>query len=148
MPGSIASYVHNEGALAALVELRYRESTTVRTEAFQALARDLAMHIVAMHPVVVKPSQLDRHAWSERLASLSSQLQQLPPQERLPQLERARTDYERSFCLLKQPFVKGSGATVEEHLAEVSSQLSERIEVVRFVRLEAGEHSVAADGEA
>ena len=136
MPSLVASYVHDEGRVGVLVELRFRESTSARTSEFNMLAHEIAMQVAAMDPVVVNPSQLNATEWSHRLAQLSSSpsLASLAPGERIAALETGRLQYERQFCLLKQPFIKDDTVLVEDRIAEVAAQLSERIEVVRFCR--------------
>lgn len=137
MPGLVASYVHDEGRIGVLVELRFRESTSARTTELNLLARELAMQVAAMQPAVVNPSQLNATEWSTELARLSSSpsIASLPAAE----LEAARRQYERNFCLLKQPFIKDDSILVEDRVAEVAHSLSERIEIVRFCRYVADE---------
>lgn len=104
MPTYIASYVHGEGIAGVLVELSIRESTSARTADLQLLGRELAMHIAAMAPRVVNPSQLNIDEWNEELARISSSasIAALPPAARLAALQAARVKYERDFCLLKR----------------------------------------------
>ena len=136
MPGCVTSYVHSEGTVGALVELRFKDSTSARTSELQTLARELAMQVAAMQPSVVNPSQLNSTEWSEELAriSASASIAAMPPSERVEALREAREKYEGHFCLLKQPFIKGPPGLVEDRIAEVSAQLGEQIEVVRFAR--------------
>ncbi len=49
----IESYVHN-GGIGVLVELAFSDSTTARSDVFQRLAKDLAMHIAAMAPASIE----------------------------------------------------------------------------------------------
>jgi elongation factor Ts len=51
--GTIGSYVHHGGRIAVLVELNCETDFVANTEAFQQLARDLAMHVAAANPVSV-----------------------------------------------------------------------------------------------
>ena len=136
MPGYVCAYVHGEGAVGALVELRFRESTTARTSELQTLGRELAMQVAAMQPLVVNPSQIGTAEWSEELARISASpsIVAMSPPERVEALRKARERYEGHFCLLKQPFIKSSTQLVEDRVAEISAQLAEQIEVVRFTR--------------
>jgi elongation factor Ts len=139
MPSYVATYMHGEGAIGVLVELRFRESTSARTSELQALGRDLAMHIAAMQPKVVHPAQLNIGEWSAELERISASpsIAAMLPEERVEALRMAREKYEDHFCLLKQPFIKSSSALVEDRIAEAASQLGEQIEVVRFTRFAA-----------
>ncbi len=48
--GTIAAYVHNTGAVGALVALHCETDFVSKNEEFKTLARDVAMHISAMDP--------------------------------------------------------------------------------------------------
>ena len=48
--GTIASYIHNKGAVGALVRLSCETDFVSKNEEFTALARDIAMHVSAMRP--------------------------------------------------------------------------------------------------
>ena len=132
----VASYVHSDGIAGALVELSVGDITSAKTAELQDLGRELAMHITAMAPRVVNPSQLNIDEWNAELSRLSSSasIARLPPAERVEALRAARERYERDFCLLKQPFVKDESLTVEDRISRTAGALGERIEVLRFAR--------------
>jgi len=48
--GYIASYVHNTGKVAAMVEVLCETDFVAKNETFQEMARNIAMHVVAMSP--------------------------------------------------------------------------------------------------
>lgn len=48
--GFIASYVHSNGRVAALVEILCETDFVARNDEFQAMARDIAMQVVSMNP--------------------------------------------------------------------------------------------------
>ncbi len=52
--GAVASYIHSNGALGAIVELRSETDFVSKNEAFRALAEDLAMQVAATAPADVK----------------------------------------------------------------------------------------------
>lgn len=52
--GSIASYIHGGGTSGTLLELSCETDFVAKNEAFQALARDIAMHVAAMNPANVE----------------------------------------------------------------------------------------------
>ncbi|MBI2100091.1 MAG: translation elongation factor Ts [Candidatus Vogelbacteria bacterium] len=52
--GAISSYVHNNAAVGALVEINCETDFVARAEGFRALADDLAMHIAAFEPPTVE----------------------------------------------------------------------------------------------
>ncbi len=48
--GTVAAYIHNQGAVGALVALSCETDFVSKNEEFVALAKDIAMHITAMRP--------------------------------------------------------------------------------------------------
>ena len=48
--GYIASYVHANNKVAAMVEILCETDFVARNEEFQVMAKDVAMHVVAMNP--------------------------------------------------------------------------------------------------
>jgi elongation factor Ts len=140
VPSRIYSYVHTHEKIGALVEIDCIDEPSLRTHEFRQLAIDIAMQVAASEPIVVDPSgltasDLNRELWRfDNALSLFA----LPLEERLAEFELAREKYERILCLSKQPFIRDDSITVEQRIAEVSKELSEKISVVRFVRMAAG----------
>lgn len=52
--GIIAQYVHNNGKIGALVELRCETDFVAQNKEFKQLGKDIAMQVVAMNPEDVK----------------------------------------------------------------------------------------------
>src|SRR5688500_10670749 len=52
--GSVGSYIHMGGKIGVLVEVNCETDFVARNEAFQALVRDVAMHIAAANPVAIR----------------------------------------------------------------------------------------------
>jgi len=48
--GTIAAYIHGNGAIGVMVELACETDFVARNEEFKALAHDIAMHVAAMNP--------------------------------------------------------------------------------------------------
>lgn len=52
--GYVASYTHNTGKVAAMVEILCETDFVAKNEEFQTMARDIAMQISAMNPANLK----------------------------------------------------------------------------------------------
>src|SRR5215207_8910610 len=52
--GAIGSYIHMGGKIGVLVEVNCETDFVARNEAFQALVRDVAMHVAAASPVAIR----------------------------------------------------------------------------------------------
>lgn len=56
--GMIVSYIHRDGGIGVLLELRCETDFVAKTAEFQALGHDIAMHIAAMKPLYVVPEDI------------------------------------------------------------------------------------------
>jgi elongation factor Ts len=139
MPQYIASYVHGEGKVGVLVQLSCNDSFSVRTEEFKNLAHDLTLQIAASKPLSVSSSDLAPEHWERELSILNERLAGFDTAERQRRLKQMREQFEREWCLLKQPYIKDQTVSVEALLSQVGQKLRDRISVVRFVRYEATE---------
>src|SRR6266571_9135089 len=52
--GSVASYIHAGGKIGVIVDVNCESDFVARTEAFQQLCHDVAMHIAALEPRYVR----------------------------------------------------------------------------------------------
>src|ERR687884_1860603 len=57
--GAVGSYIHMGGKVGVLVEVNCETDFVARTEEFQALVKDIAMHIAAAEPRYVSRDQVD-----------------------------------------------------------------------------------------
>src|SRR5512133_3623915 len=56
--GTVGSYIHMGGKIGVLVELNCETDFVAKTEAFQAMAKDLAMHVAASNPLYVRSEEI------------------------------------------------------------------------------------------
>lgn len=139
--GLIASYVHAGSKLGVLVEVNCETDFVAKTDEFQGLARDLAMHIAAAAPQFIRredvpPAVLDK----EKEIFLAQAKESGKPAAVLDKIVAGRLEkYYGEVCLLEQPFVKDSGMMINDLLTQKISKLGENISVRRFARYRLGE---------
>ncbi len=139
--GTIGSYVHTGGRIAVMVELNCETDFVANTDEFQALARDLAMHIAASNPLAVSEADIPAEVIERERAVYLEQVRNEGKPENIQEKiveGKIRKFFEES-TLLKQPFVKNPDQTVEQLIVEVSARTGEKVEVARFVRYAVGE---------
>jgi len=136
MHGYIGSYVHEEGQMAAMVELRIRGHESPPPEAIQLLAREIAMQVTAMQPSTVDATGIEQE-WGREMQFMSARLQSLDPSERERKIASERAKFERHFCLLEQPYIRESGS-VRQHIEKTEALYGVTVEVVRFIRYAVG----------
>ncbi|MBI5913496.1 elongation factor Ts [Candidatus Azambacteria bacterium] len=134
--GIITSYMHGEGRIGVLLELKCETDFVARNEEFKELAHDIALHIAAMAPQYAKPEDVPEHALAVEMKMFEEQTSELKkPAEIVKQIIEGKVKkYYDEVCLLNQPFVKNDTMTVKDRIAESVSKLGENIEVGRFAR--------------
>jgi elongation factor Ts len=141
--GTVGSYVHHGGRIAVMVELNCETDFVANTDAFQGLARDLAMHVAATNPVAVSEADVPDDVIERERAVYLEQVRNEGKPENIQEkiVEGKMRKFFEDVTLLKQPFVKNPDQTIEQLIVDVSAKTGEKIEVARFVRYAVGEAS-------
>ena len=139
--GVIASYIHMGGKIGVLVELNCETDFVAKTEAFQVLAKDLAMHVAASNPVYVRPEEIPTDALEREKEIYKSQLVTEKKPEKIWDkiIDGKLKKFYEEVCLLQQKFIKNTDITVETLVNEMIAKTGENIIVRRFVRFQLGE---------
>lgn len=138
--GIIGSYVHMGAKVAALVELNCETDFVARTEAFQTLARDLAMQVVASRPLYTRREEIPAADLERERVAYTAQLADSGKPDDVVQriVEGKLEKFYQETCLLEQPFIKDPNITVGDLVKAAVAKLGENIVVRRFARLEVG----------
>lgn len=139
--GIVGHYIHAGSKQASLVELNCETDFVARTEDFQALARDLAMHVVAARPLYLRredvPADMvarEKEIYGEQMANSGK------PAHVLEKITEGKLDkWYSEVCLLEQGFVKDPDTTIQQLLTQAIAKLGENIKVNRFARIAIGE---------
>src|SRR5579863_4523783 len=138
--GAVGTYIHAGGKIGVLVELNCESDFVARTEDFQELLRDIAMHIAASDPRYVKPEDvttedLEREKEIYR-AQAAATGKPAPVIEKIVDGKMAK--FYEEVCLLEQPFIKDQSVSIKELIAQKVAKLGENITVRRFARFKVG----------
>ena len=139
--GAVGSYIHTGGSIGVLVEVNCETDFVARTDEFQELVRDIAMHIAASEPRFVAreevtPEDLEREREIYREQAEASG----KPAEVVERIVDGKMEkFFGELVLLEQPFVKNPDVTVGELIAEKVGKIGENIQVRRFTRYKLGE---------
>jgi elongation factor Ts len=138
--GIIGHYIHHNQRVGVLVELNCETDFVARNELFQALAKDLAMHIAMMNPRYISAEEIPAEELEkERQIYIQAALNEGKPQQIAEKIAEGRLKkYLEEVVLLEQPFVKDDKAKVKELIQEAIAKTGENIVVRRFCRLELG----------
>jgi elongation factor Ts len=138
--GVIASYIHHNGRLGALVEVNCETVEGSRAPQVAALARDIAEHVAAAAPLGVRREDLSPTLVAERRRAFEDELRAHGKAETLiPALADAKMrEYLRSVVLLEQHCIREPSVTIRELIDEVAASIGERVQVRRFSRFHMG----------
>ena len=149
--GLIATYIHHGGQLGVLVEVNCESDFVARTDDFQGLVHDLAMHIAAADPQFIRkedvtPAALEKEKDIQRARALAEG----KPEKIIEKIIEGRlSKFYEEICLLEQPFVKENTLTIDQLIKTKIAKLGENIVVSRFVRFKVGDApSTGSGGEA
>ena len=139
--GAVGSYIHAGGKIGVLVEVNCETDFVARTEDFQQLVRDIAMHIAAADPRYVRREEVTGdHLDAERRIYRQQALDEGKPEKIVDRIVEGRVEkFYGQAVLLEQPFVKNPDQTVAEMIAEKVGKIGENIQVRRFARFVLGE---------
>jgi elongation factor Ts len=107
--GLISIHVSDDGKLGVMVEVNCESDFVARTEDFQALASDVAAHIAATKPKLVKLEEVT---------------------------EAERENFKQHEALYTQKYTKDDSTTVGEMVKTKIAKLGENINISRFIIFE------------
>ena len=124
--GIVESYVHSNNRIAVLISVTGGDET---------LARDVAMHIAAVNPLVVRAEDVPKEEIAKETEIYSAQARESgKPEEIIEKMISGRLrKFVAEVSLLEQPFVKDPDVTVGKLLKDAGAS------IVQFVRFEVGE---------
>ena len=139
--GAIASYVHFNGRVGVLVEVNCETDFVARTDDFQGLTRDLALHIASADPIAVSVEDVAADVVERERAIFRAQAAESGKPEAIweKMVEGKLKKFYQERVLLEQPFVKDDKQTVGQLVKAVSGKVGENVVVRRFVRFGLGE---------
>jgi elongation factor Ts len=137
----VGSYIHAGGKIAVLVEVNCESDFVARTDEFQHLAHDLAMHIAAQDPRFIRKEEVTPEILAKEKEIYRAQALAAGKPEKVVEriVEGKMEKFYEEVCLLEQHFVKDPGQTVGQFVASHVGKLGENISVRRFIRFKVGE---------
>lgn len=139
--GLVGSYIHAGGKVGVLVEINCETDFVAKTEEFQSLVKDIAMHIAALNPYYVRREDVPQDVIErERSIYTTQAAQSNKPEKVIEKMVDGKIEkFFQEACLLEQPFVKNPDITVKDLLTATLAKLGENISIKRFARFKVGE---------
>jgi elongation factor Ts len=139
--GAVGTYIHAGGKIGVLLEINCESDFVARTEDFQELLKDIAMHIAAVDPRYVGREEVTAADLAREKDIFASQAAATgkPAQVIEKIVEGKMSKFYEEVCLLEQPFIKEASLTIAQLIAQKVAKLGENISVRRFARFKIGE---------
>ncbi len=139
--GTIGSYVHFDNRTAVIVEVNCETDFVAKTDDFQGLAKQIALHIASQAPLSVTPDDIPEDVVARERKVYEEQVKEQgkPDDIALKIVEGKLNKFFKETTLLAQPFVKNPDQTIGELITEMSAKTGEKIEVARFQRFKVGD---------
>ena len=139
--GLITSYIHLGGKIGVLVEVNCETDFVARTEDFQNLAKEVAMHIAAADPKWVRREEVPAEAIEKEKAIYRAQMENTgkPAQVLDKIIEGKLGNFYSQFVLVDQPSIRDGNVTIGQLITQATAKTGENIQVKRFVRFRVGE---------
>jgi len=143
--GVVGSYIHMGGKVGVLVEVNCETDFVARSEEFQQLVKDIAMHVAAAEPRYVSRDEVTLEMLEKERDIARAQAKNDPKNANKPEqviekiVEGRLNKFYEEVVLLDQPFIKDPAKTVGELVTEKIAKTGEKVTIRRFARYKMGE---------
>ena len=139
--GMVGHYIHMGGKIGVLVEVNCETDFAARSDDFQTLVKDIAMHVAASNPrwtrredVTPEELQKEKEIYKDQARASGK------PEHIVDKIAEGKLEsFYKETCLYDQAFVKDPNISVEQLINNLIGKIGENIRVRRFVRYVTGE---------
>ena len=130
--GVVDAYLHTPDPnlppkLGVLVELDCETDFVAKTDEFQRLAHEIALHIAVADPSYLRREDVPEHVVEKEREIYASQA------------EGKLNDYYKQVVLLDQPYIRDDKQSIQDLLDTYSAKVREKLVLRRFSRFKVGE---------
>jgi len=142
--GLVGNYIHMGGQVGVLVEVGCESDFVARTNEFQQLTREIAMHIAAASPLYVTREQVPEADLEREKSIFRAQFEEAkkPPEVVDKIVEGKINSYYQQVVLLDQPSIRDPKTSIGDLVTAAIAKMGENITVARFARFKIGESGV------
>jgi elongation factor Ts len=140
--GTVASYIHANGKVGALVEVDCETDFVAKNDDFLGFARDIALHIAAAAPAYVSEDEVPEDVKAAEAKIFEEQSKDKPDNVRPKIVEGKLRKWLADVVLLNQEHVntdRYEGKSIEELRAEIAAKTGENVVIRRFSRFAVGD---------
>lgn len=137
--GLVEAYIHHGGRVGVLIEVNCESDFVAKTDAFKALVRDIAMHIVAANPQFINRDEVSEEFLAKEREIAAASVAGKPAEVVEKIVSGKMEKIYSQVCLMEQPFIKNPDLSVKDIVTEAIAKMGENIIVRRFSRFGIGE---------
>ena len=139
--GTIGTYIHLGGRIGVMVEVNCESDFVARTDDFNNLVKEVAMHIAAADPKWVRREDVPADAIEKEKGIYRAQMEgQNKPANVIEKIVEGKLgSFYSQFVLLDQPSIRDGNVTIAQVVAAASAKTGENIQISRFTRYRVGE---------
>ena len=136
--GRVGSYIHHDGKVGVLVEVKCQTDFTANSEEFREFVNSVALQIAAASPEYVSREEVPEEVVEEEKEIYRNQAEQEgKPDHVIEDIVEGKMDkHYGKICLMEQESVKDTDKTIEELLGELTAKVNEEIVISRFARFD------------
>ena len=139
--GVVGHYIHTGGQVGVLVEVNCESDFVARTDDFQTLVREIAMHVAAASPACVRREEVPAEDLDRERNIVRAQFKDSnkPPHVVEKIVEGKLNSYYQQIVLLDQPSIRDPKTPISGLVSATIAKLGENITIARFARFKVGE---------
>jgi len=139
--GMVLPYIHPGSKLGVLIEVNCETDFVAKTDDFQNMVRDIAMHIAASGPIAVNKEDVSAEVLASEKEIYADQARKSGKPENIIEkmIEGRISKFYQENVLMEQAFVKDPSLTINDVITKMVAKLGENIVIARFVRFQLGE---------
>jgi elongation factor Ts len=141
--GLIGHYIHMGGKVGVLAEVNCETDFVARTDDFQTLAKEIAMHIAAADPKFVRREDIPANVLEKEREIYRAQFAGSgKPANVIEKIVDGKLEsYYAQVCLMDQPSVRDPNVTIQQMVSAATAKTGENVTVSRFCRFKLGDNA-------
>ncbi|MFT7644600.1 MAG: elongation factor Ts [Candidatus Paceibacteria bacterium] len=133
--GTVGSYLHTTNEVASLVVLSCETDFVSKNEEFIALAKDIAMQVVATNPTYVSKEEIPTETIDKAKEVFAKDVVDKPTDMQEKIMEGKLASYFKEQILLEQDFIKNPDMTISEMVSGAVQKFGENVSITQFSRI-------------